>query len=361
MPPNWDFDDWAVAGFIVALFLLGAVIVLFSGCCATPPTAVQSTAARASTTSRQQARLPPPAPASPLPPLRIVQSPDDYDPAYPVGCGSNANQTVSGCSNYGTSMYTFLANEMAQELTERSFCNFVFSGCLGAAVPGLTHTPQACVAYNYNTRATEVGSITYPPSSTCWVAMDPNRTGSNPNLPNFGRVAGTHYLVDCIDASTPVMPLTAQLLMLVTTSPTAITNVQDRRGVGFIPTCLAAQVASHVTYDIPFQATPANAEIQGFTCVATETFASDLNGSHARCSLPPMTPQTYSFSINHLGAVTPFGTAQVQTDCNSNDDTVFATTSHLAYSCAAGDYIQMTEPPSPQGAIIMLTLHGTPS
>jgi hypothetical protein len=154
---------------------------------------------------------------------------DDYDPALAVGCGSNSNPNVSGCSNYGTSMYSFLAGEYQLEMTERGFNNFVVQGCLGATAAGLTHTPSSCIAYNANTRATEIGSITYPNSSTCWVAMDPMRSGSNAGLPNFARVAGTHYLIDCVDTSKPSMPTNAQLLMKVTTAGGAVTAVTDLR------------------------------------------------------------------------------------------------------------------------------------
>lgn len=157
---------------------------------------------------------------------------DDFDPVFPLGCGSNANQNVSGCATYGTSMYTYLAGESAAERSEFGFKNFVYAGCLGATAAGLTHTPTACTAYNANVRATETGSITYPDNSTCWTVIDQNRTGSNAGLPNFGRVAGTHYLTDCIDANQPAMPADAQLLMKVTTSGGAITAVVDRRVLG---------------------------------------------------------------------------------------------------------------------------------
>lgn len=166
---------------------------------------------------------------------------DDYDPFYPVGCGSNANPNASGCASYGTSLYSFLAGEHAIEATEYQEANFVVppgaypwagvpsSTCLGAPVAGLTHQPGSCYAYNQNLRAVENNSITYPNNSLCWVAMDENRAGSNAGLPNFARVPNSHYLLDCTDAFAPVMPLDAQLLMQVRTLNGSIIQVVDLR------------------------------------------------------------------------------------------------------------------------------------
>jgi len=156
---------------------------------------------------------------------------DDYDPLFPVGCGSNTNPNVSGCSHFGTSLYTFLAGEEAQERTEYGAGNFVFSGCLGATAAGLSHTPSACTAYNANIRGTETGGINYPDNSVCWVAMDENRSGANAGLPGFIRVSDKHYLINCSAGSQPTMPADAQLLMKVTTALGSITAVVDLRNL----------------------------------------------------------------------------------------------------------------------------------
>lgn len=158
----------------------------------------------------------------------------DSDTVYPPACGSNSVPNAAGCASFGPSLYTFLANEDAARWLEQGGGNFVSilaqaNACLGTTGAGLTMTPVACVAYNGGWRSTETGSITFPNSSTCFVAMDDNITGSNGGLPNFGRVAGTHYLTDCIDVVTPTMPANAQLLMKVLTSGGSITAVTDLR------------------------------------------------------------------------------------------------------------------------------------
>ena len=173
---------------------------------------------------------------------------DDYNPKVPAGCGSNANQNALGCSSAGTSLYTFLAQESADERTEYGLGNFIYNGlnanaCLGPTAAGLTHTPASCIGYNANIRGTETGSITYANTTTTWVAMDAcNQTPTgcqqnNPLIPNFTRVAGTHYLTDAIDGPSttcamaigPCMAVDSQLLMLVTTSGGSITAVEDLR------------------------------------------------------------------------------------------------------------------------------------
>lgn len=147
---------------------------------------------------------------------------DDYNPVHPVPTNN---------SSYASDMTTFLSSEEPAERTEYGFQNFVKSGCLGAAGAGLTMTPTSCIAYNANIRGTETGSITFADNSTTWVAMDENITGSNANLPNFSRVAGTHYLIDAIDTSPPTMTSDSQLLMKVVTLSGAITAVTDVRNL----------------------------------------------------------------------------------------------------------------------------------
>ena len=142
-----------------------------------------------------------------------------------------------GDQNYPPELYGFMANEDAYRSVEYGFGNFVYVGvnanaCLGTTGAGLTMTPASCIAYNAGWRGTEVGSITFPNNSVCWVAMDENTTGNNAGLPNFTRVGSTHYLTDCVDAATPTMPYDAQLLMKVTTSGGAITAVLDERTSG---------------------------------------------------------------------------------------------------------------------------------
>jgi len=143
---------------------------------------------------------------------------------------------IAGTSSFASSTITFLAKEDANRWSEQGFGNFVVSGCLGATSAGLIMTPTSCVAYNLGYRSTEVGAITFPNTSTCWVAMDENTAGSNPGLTNFTRAGTTHYLFDCTDAAQPALTADAQLLMRVTTSGGAITAVTDSRTLrpGFV-------------------------------------------------------------------------------------------------------------------------------
>src|ERR1019366_192782 len=64
---------------------------------------------------------------------------------------------------------------------------------------------------------------------TLWLAMDENTAGNNSGIPNFTRVTSTHYLLDCVDATQPVMAADSQLLMKVVTAGGAITPVYDLR------------------------------------------------------------------------------------------------------------------------------------
>lgn len=154
-------------------------------------------------------------------------------PYYPIDSVNPASQTY-GSSAYPLQLFDSIDLEAAQRWYEQCPGNQVSvtanaSACLGTAGAGLTMTPAACVAYNQGLRMTETGSIVFPNSSTCWVAVDPNTSGTNAGLPNFGRVAGTHYLTDCIDVSAPSMPANAQLVMKVVTSGGSITGVTDER------------------------------------------------------------------------------------------------------------------------------------
>lgn len=211
--------------------------------------------------------------------------PDDYDSIFPVGCGSSSSPNVGGCTNFSTALYTFLASERGGEESEYGWANFVVlpstygspsftytvpdNDCLGSTAAGLTHTPPACYAYNANVRATETGAITYPDNSTCWVGMDQFRTGLAGAPPNFSRVAGEHYLLDCIDANQPAMTPSSQLLMKVTTSGGAITLVQDLRtvGSGITPSC-----PNGVCLVTAFGAQPAKPYNHGTTTASSATF-----------------------------------------------------------------------------------------
>lgn len=156
-------------------------------------------------------------------------------PYYPIDSVNPASQTY-GSSAYPLQLFDSIDLEAAQRWYEQCPGNQVSvtanaSACLGTTGAGLTMTPTACVAYNEGLRMTETGSIVFPNASTCWVAVDPNTSGTNAGLPNFGRVAGTHYLTDCIDVSAPSMPANAQLVMKVVTSGGSITAVTDLRTI----------------------------------------------------------------------------------------------------------------------------------
>jgi hypothetical protein len=139
-----------------------------------------------------------------------------------------------GGSSYPSQLYNSLSKEDANRWYEQGFGNFVSTtanatACLGGTSAGLTMTPTACVAYNAGYRGTETGPITFSNNASTWVAMDENTSGNNANLPNFTRVAATHYLIDTIDVSAPTMAFDSQLLMKVVTTGGAITAVTDER------------------------------------------------------------------------------------------------------------------------------------
>lgn len=141
-----------------------------------------------------------------------------------------------GDQNYPPELYGFMLNEDAYRSYEYGFVNFVSTvylpnACLGTTGAGLTMTPASCTAYNEGWRGTEVGSITFPNNSVCWVAMDENTTGNNASIPTFTRVPSTHYLIDCTGDAQPAMAADTQLLMRVTTVSGAITAVSDLRNL----------------------------------------------------------------------------------------------------------------------------------
>jgi hypothetical protein len=127
-------------------------------------------------------------------------------------------------------------------------------------------TPSACIAYNAGYRGTETGPITFPNSSTCWVAMDENTSGSNPGLSNFTRVPNEHYLVDCIDATQPAMVADSQLLMKVVTAGGAITAVTDLRTAKAIST---TGTVTSITATAPVVVTPSPLIATGVVSLGT--------------------------------------------------------------------------------------------
>ena len=158
------------------------------------------------------------------------------DDSNTVNSLSTVNPALStyGGSAYPGQIYSSLAQEDANRWYEQGLPNLVStkanaSACLGVAGAGLTMTPTACVAYNAGYRGTDIHSITFANNATIWVAMDENVTGNNAGLPNFTRVASTHYLTDAIDATQPAMAFDSQLLMKVTTAGGSIVAVQDLR------------------------------------------------------------------------------------------------------------------------------------
>jgi hypothetical protein len=191
---------------------------------------------------------------------------------------NTAHQIPVGNAHMLPNLQTFLGTEAATRALEDGLANFVdnvapdsiANACLGVAGAGLTMNLGACLAYNAGLRSTcGVGnnlglgptgivpasstpdcpggnSITFPNSSTCWVAMDENTTGNNAGIPTFTRVTGTHYLTDCASALTPTMAYDTQLLMRVTTAGGSITVVNDLRNFSpFTPPINGADVFVH--------------------------------------------------------------------------------------------------------------------
>jgi hypothetical protein len=177
----------------------------------------------------------------PTKPKQAALPKDDSDTIYPLDALNPTSPTFGGVT-YPLELFNSLSSEDPGRQYEEGFSNCVSveanaNSCLGGTSAGLTMTPGSCIAYNKGWRGTETGSITFPNSSTCWVAMDENTSGNNAGLSNFTRVTATHYLIDCIDATQPTMVADSQLLMKVTTSGGAITIVKDLRNICAFGSC----------------------------------------------------------------------------------------------------------------------------
>jgi hypothetical protein len=198
-------------------------------------TATATGTATSTATSTATATSTSTATATPTPQPCFYNEPTNADTANAL-TSINPQSGTYASSAYPGQLFGFTAVEDANRYCEQGFYNMVSiannpNSCLGATVASLTMTPTSCLAYNAGYRSTETGSITFPNGSTCWVAMDENTSGSNSGLPNFTRAGSTHYLVDCIDVSQPLMPADAQVLMKVVTSGSAVTAVTDLRNV----------------------------------------------------------------------------------------------------------------------------------
>ena len=171
----------------------------------------------------------------------VAYAADDSNTIYPLDALNPTSSTFNGIA-YPGELFNALSSEDAGRQYEQGIGNCVSTeasvqSCLAGTSAGLTMTPGSCIAYNQMWRSTETGSVTFPNSSTCWLAMDENTTGSNAGLTNFTRVTATHYLLDCIDATQPTMAADSQLLLKVTTSGGAITIVKDLRNICALGTC----------------------------------------------------------------------------------------------------------------------------
>lgn len=135
-------------------------------------------------------------------------------------------ETLPGANaSFLTDLQNFLNEEWAERFNE-ILSPFVLSGGTHGTAAGLTGTPASLVAYPGGFRVAETGSITYIDSETSWVIVNKDLTG---DLGNFVRVAGTHYLVNIIDATEPTIPANSLFLMRVTTAAGAISAVEDKR------------------------------------------------------------------------------------------------------------------------------------
>ena len=177
----------------------------------------------------------------PTKPKQAALPKDDSNTIYPLDAHNPTSPTFGGVT-YPLELFNSLSSEDPGRQYEEGFSNCVSveanaNSCLGGTSAGLTMTPGSFIAYNKGWRGTETGSITFPNSSTCWVAMDENTSGNNAGLSNFTRVTATHYLIDCIDATQPTMVADSQLLMKVTTSGGAITIVKDLRNICAFGSC----------------------------------------------------------------------------------------------------------------------------
>lgn len=145
---------------------------------------------------------------------------------YAAGNEQTHNTIPTSNASFITTLQSFLKQEDAKRYQEH-FVEMVLSGGTHGTVGSLVGAPGSLVAYPGGYYTTETsGTITYVNNSTCYAIAHKDLTG---NLSNFVRVAGTHYLIDCISAPKPALPAASVWLMQVTTAGGAITAVTDLR------------------------------------------------------------------------------------------------------------------------------------
>ena len=146
------------------------------------------------------------------------------------GAWAQTSDTINPVPASGASfmqqLQTFLRREDAGRFEEQFHTGYVERGCLGATASGLGHTPTDCTAYVLGFRVRESQGLSYPDGATCTVAVHNDVTGA---FGNYGRIAGTHWLLNCIDVPPASAPSGAVNVMQVTTAGGAITAVVDLR------------------------------------------------------------------------------------------------------------------------------------
>lgn len=160
--------------------------------------------------------------------------------AHAAGTEQTHNTLPTTNSTFITTLQSFLSQEDAKRYQEH-FIGMVVSGGQHGTIGSLSATPDNLVTYPGGYYTTQTGSaITYVDNSTCYVIAQKALTG---NLSNFTRVAGTHYLVDCLSSPKPALPADSAWLMHVTTAGGAITTVVDLRSrVPYAGTYLLAEL-----------------------------------------------------------------------------------------------------------------------
>src|ERR1035441_7363503 len=106
----------------------------------------------------------------------VAYAADDSNTIYPLDA-LNPTSGTFGSAAYPGELFNALSSEDAGRQYEQGIGNCVSveasaQSCLAGTSAGLTMTPGSCIAYNQMWRSTETGSITFPNSSTCWLALD---------------------------------------------------------------------------------------------------------------------------------------------------------------------------------------------
>jgi hypothetical protein len=147
-----------------------------------------------------------------------------------AGTPDPINPTPSTGSSFYSQLKKWINNEIYNQRREIGVgAYFVVCGCLDHAGPGLTHTPDSCIAYVAGYRVTETQAITYPDSSECCVVLEQGTVGdiTAPDATLWTRVPNTHYMLNCTGGGQA--PLTGVHIFTTHTAGGSVVQVDDFR------------------------------------------------------------------------------------------------------------------------------------